>query len=59
MNASLAACIGNTFLYWNGIIIAFGIAAGFLLMYSLYTAHSGPGSGLWIMLCAAIAIELL
>ena len=56
MNASIAACIGNTFLYWNGIIIAFGIAAGFLLMYSLYTAHSGPGSGLWIMLCAAVAI---
>ena len=56
MNASLAACFGSTFLYWNGIIIAFGIAAGFLLMYSLYTAHSGPGSGLWIMLCAAIAI---
>ena len=45
MNASIAACVGSTFLYWNGIIIAFGIAAGFLLMYSLYTAHSGPGSG--------------
>ena len=56
MNASIAACVGSTFLYWNGIIIAFGIAAGFLLMYSLYTAHSGPGSGLWIMLCTAMAI---
>ena len=58
MNASIAACIGSIFLYWDGIIIAFGVTAGFLLMYSLFTAYSGPGSGLWIMLCIALVIGI-
>ena len=58
MNAAIAACIGSTFLYWSGIIIAVGIAAGFLLSYSLYTSHSGRGSGLWVMLFLTLVIGL-
>ena len=58
MNAAIAACIGSTFLYWSGMIIAVGIAAGFLLTYALYTAHSGRGSGLWVMLVFTLVIGI-
>ncbi len=49
MNSAIAFCAGPFAVYWSGIIIACGALAGFLLAYSLYTAHSGRGSDMWIL----------
>ena len=55
----IALYLGDTVVYWNGIMIAFAVASGFFLGYSLYTAHSGRGAALWLMLPLALALSLL
>ena len=37
-------------------MIACGVFAGFLLAYSLYTAHSGRGSDMWILFAFAMIL---
>ena len=51
---SAAICLGSLVIRWNGIIIFFGILAGFFLSYAIYTAHSGRGSVMWVMFALSI-----
>lgn len=50
MNPSIAAYYGTTAIYWSALIIVLGIMAGFLLSYSVYTAHSGRGTAMLVLL---------
>ena len=50
MNPSIAAYYGTTAIYWSAVIIVLGVAAGFLLSYSIYTAHSGRGTAMLVLL---------
>ena len=59
MNNTIAVFVGHTAVYWSGIIIALGIAGGFLLSYSLYTAHSGRGNSMWVLLALSLVIGVL
>lgn len=54
MTASVAAVIGSVGITWSGLTVGFGILSAFLLSYSLYTAHSGRGRGMWLFLCFMI-----
>ncbi len=56
MNSAIAFCFGPVVVYWSGIVIACGVFAGFLLAYSLYTAHSGRGSDMWILFAFAMIL---
>ena len=56
MNSAIAFCFGPVVIYWSGIVIACGVFAGFLLAYSLYTAHSGRGSDMWILFAFAMIL---
>ena len=56
MNSAIAFCFGPVVVYWSGIVIACGVFAGFLLAYSLYTAHSGRGSDIWILFAFAMIL---
>ena len=56
MNTAVAFCFGSVAVYWSGIVIACGALAGFLLAYSLYTAHSGRGSDMWILFALAMIL---
>ena len=56
MNSAIAFCFGNVAVYWSGIVIAAGALAGFLLAYSLYTAHSGRGSDMWILFALSLIL---
>lgn len=58
MNA-IAICAGSTVIYWSGMIIALGIAAGFALTYSLYTSYVGTGRPLWVLLPAAVFFSVV
>ena len=55
----IALYLGNTVVFWNGIMVALAVAAGFFLGYAVYTAHSGTGATLWIMLPVALALSLI
>ena len=50
---------GDTVIYWSGLIIALGIAAGFLLSYAIWTAHTNKGAALWVFLPFAIVLSVL
>ena len=56
MNSAIAFCFGSVAVYWSGIVIAAGALAGFLLAYSLYTAHSGRGSDMWILFAFSLIL---
>ena len=56
MNSAIAFCFGSVAVYWSGIVIAAGALAGFLLAYSLYTAHSGRGSDMWILFAFSLVL---
>lgn len=56
---SIAVYIGDTAVYWSSVLIVLGTAAGFLLSYSIYTSHSGRGSGMWVMLAFSIVLGVL
>lgn len=51
---SAAICLGKFIIHWNGIVIFFGVLAGFFLSYAIYTAHSGRGSAMWVMFAMSI-----
>ena len=55
----IAFYAGNAVVYWSSLVIVFGIAAGFFLSYSLYTAHSGRGSAMFVLLGFALPLGLL
>ena len=55
----IALYLGDTVIYWNGIMVALAVASGFFLGYSIYTAHSGRGAALWIMLPVTLALSLI
>jgi hypothetical protein len=55
----IALYLGDTVIYWNGIMVALAVASGFFLGYSIYTAHSGRGAALWLMLPVALALSLI
>lgn len=57
MNA-IAIYSGGTTIYWSGIVIALGIAAGFALSYSLYTSYVGTGRALWVFLPLAVLFSV-
>ncbi len=59
MNSSVAFCFGSTVIYWNGIIIACGVLAGFLLSYALYTAHSGRGEKIWTLMALSMFFGII
>ena len=58
MNSAIAFCIGPVCFYWSGIVIAIGALAGFLLAYSLYTAHSGRGGDMWVLFGLSLLLGL-
>ena len=55
----IAIYIGTTVIYWNSIIIAFGIAACLMLTLALYTANNGSGAAVWVMLPFALVFSVL
>ena len=55
----IAVYSGNIIIYWSGLVIALGIAAGFLLALSIYTAQHGSGSAMWVFLPFAIVFSVL
>ena len=55
---SVAFYIGNIVIYWNGIVIALGILAGFFLSTAIYTAHSGRGAAMWAFLPLAVVLSV-
>ena len=57
--STVAVYNGNIVLYWNSIIITLGIVSGFLLGYSLYIAHFGRGSAMWVFLPFAIVLSVV
>lgn len=57
--SQIAFYIGNVVIYWSGLIISLGIAAGFFLSYALYTAHSGRGSALWVTFGFSLVLGIL
>ncbi len=57
--SEIAIYSGNTIIYWSAIIITLGIAAGFCLSYSLYTANGGRGAAMWVMLPIALFLSVL
>lgn len=59
MNPSIAAYYGTTAIYWSAVIIVLGVAAGFLLSYSIYTAHSGRGTAMLVLLPFTLFIGVL
>ena len=50
---------GNFVIYWSGLIIALGIAAGFLLTLSIYVAQHGSSSAVWVFLPFAIVFSVV
>lgn len=54
--SEIAIYSGNTIIYWSSIVIVLGIAAGFCLSYSLYTANGGRASAMWVFLPIAIIL---
>ena len=60
MNVNPIAVSGSGIvLYWSGLIIALGIAAGFLLALSLYDAHYSGITGMLFFLPLAIVFSVL
>ena len=57
--SSTAAVFGSIRITWSGLTVAFGILAGVLLAYSLYTAHSGRGKAIWLVLCFSVIPSVL
>ena len=54
----IAVYSGNIVIYWSGIVIALGIAAGFMLANAIYTSHHGRSSALWVMLPFAMVLSI-
>jgi len=55
----IAVYSGSIIIYWSGIVIALGIAAGFLLANAVYSAHNGGGAAMWVMFPFAMVISIL
>lgn len=56
---SIAFYAGNLVIYWSSIVIVLGVLAGFCLSYSLYTAHSGRGSTMFVAFAFSLVLGIL
>lgn len=57
--SSVAFSSGSTVIYWSGLIIAIGVMAGFLLSYSIWSAHTSKGAALWLFLPIAVILSVI
>ena len=55
----IAIYSGSIVIYWSGLIIVLGIAAGFLLSYSLYSAYYCRRSSMWAFLLFSLVFSIL
>ena len=54
-----AAYIGNACIYWSGVIIAFGMAAGLLLTLALYKPKNESTAAVWIFFPLAFVFSFV
>ena len=59
MSSSIAVYYGTNAIYWSALIIVLGVAAGFLLAYSVYTAHSGRGTAMLVLLPLTLVFGII
>lgn len=57
--SAIALTIGDTALYWSGLVIALAAAAWLALSLSLYTARGGHSSALWVLFPFALVFSVL
>ncbi|MDO5444709.1 MAG: prolipoprotein diacylglyceryl transferase [Eubacteriales bacterium] len=56
---AIAFYTGDLVVYWSSVVIVLGILAGFCLAYSLYTAHSGRGSTMFVAFAFSLVFSVL
>ncbi len=54
----IAFIIGGHVIYWNAIVVVLGVLACFFLTLSLFTAHGGRASAIWLLLPLSILLSL-
>lgn len=55
----IAVYVGTTAIYWNSIVIAFGIAACLALTLALYTANNGSSAAVWVFCPLALIFSVV
>lgn len=55
----IAINIGATVIYWNSIIIAFGVVACLMLTLALYTANNGSSGAVWVLLPLSVVFSVV
>lgn len=59
MNINPIAIYSNSIvIYWSGLIICMGIAAGFFISMALYTASNKNGADMWVFLPFALLFSI-
>ena len=56
--SSAAVCFGNTILYWDAILTALAVLAGFFAVASLYTGAKGRFSTLCLLLPLSVLLPV-
>ncbi len=57
--SSAAFCFGSTIVYWDSVLIALGVLAGFLAMHACYAANRGRSPLLFLFAPLALLLGLL
>ena len=55
----IAICIGDTLIYWSGIIIALGVMVCFAATFALYAPTKGQKRAMWLYLPLATVLSVL
>lgn len=55
----IAICIGDTLIYWSGIIIALGVMSCFAMAMALYRPAGGSSRAVWLFLPLAAVLSVL
>ena len=56
---SIAVISGDLVLYWNGIVLALGLAAGLCLSLALYPRYNRHSAAVWVFFPFAVVLGLL
>ena len=56
---SIAVISGDLVLYWNGIVLALGLAAGLCLSLALYPRYNRHSAAVWVFFPFAVLLGLI